>query len=95
MVTERKKFGREVYRVDPIADVESARRPAGYAAIPSRTQHPATSPSGRQVFVGTDFDHARHLGHAPSSPLVVVTVIDNDFGHLKATIKARVTCADS
>jgi hypothetical protein len=88
-VVEHKKIGREVYRVDPIADVETARRPAGYAAIPSRTQHPATSSAGRQVLTGRDFAPPGPVGHAPSSARRVATVIDNDFGGVDNDFKNR------
>jgi hypothetical protein len=93
-VTEREKFGREVYRVDPIADVESARRPAGYAAIPSRTQHPATSPASRQVLAGRDFDRPRYRGHPPLPTAVPVTVIDNDFEIRTIVVEPCVACDD-
>ena len=48
--------GREGHRVDPIADIETARRPAGVAAITSRTQHPARWWAARQVVVAPLFN---------------------------------------
>jgi hypothetical protein len=102
VVTERErfgqtypKFGREVYRVDPIADVESARRPAGYAAIPSRTQHPATSPASRQVLAATDFDDLRYLSHPLLTTPNTVTVIDNDFEILTIVVEPRLAWDDN
>jgi len=48
--------GREGHHADPIADVETARRPAGAAAITSRTQHPAPIGDASQGLETAEFN---------------------------------------
>src|SRR5262245_44423453 len=59
-----KDVGREGHRADPIADIVTTRRPAGAAAITSRTQHPARSVGARQVLGASKFNWQLYDRHS-------------------------------